>query len=117
MFSECRIKVLGIVFQCSATHFINDTRISNIYLYCVSASFCTGCVVLRQFLSFLFLAQVQKVSNEMTLVANESIIMHYVLSLVVDGSSLKLMQFKMVSSRHIFLQSVLHGICCKSSSP
>ena len=72
MFSECRIKVLGIVFQCSDTHFLNVTRISNIYLFCVSASFCTGCVVLRQFLSFLFLAQVQKVSNEMTLVANES---------------------------------------------
>ena len=52
----------------------------------------------------------------MTLVANESMIMYYVLSLVVDGSGLKLMQFKMVSSRHIYLHAVLHGICCKSSS-
>ena len=52
----------------------------------------------------------------MTLVANESIILYCVLSLVVNGSSLKLMQFKMVSSPHVFLQAVLHGICCKSSS-
>ena len=58
----------------------------------------------------------QNISNEMTLVANESIILYYLLSLVVDGGCLKLMQFKMVSSRNIILQAVLHGICCKSSS-
>ena len=64
----------------------------------------------------VFSAQVKNSSNEMTLVANESITMYYVLSLVVNGSGLKLMQFKMVSSRNIFLQAVLHGICCKLSS-
>ena len=52
----------------------------------------------------------------MTSIANESITMFCALSLVVDRSCLKLVQFKMVSSRNIFLPAVLHGICCKSSS-
>ena len=47
----------------------------------------------KKHLLFLFLAQVQNIYNEMTLVANESIIMDYVLSLAVSGIGLKLMQF------------------------
>ena len=117
MFSDCRIKVLGIVFQCSDTHFLCYKNIQHLFILCFSMFLLCWAVEWQKTVFIAsFSAQLQNISNEMTLVANESIILYYVLSLVVDGGGLKLMQFKMVSSRNLFLQAVLHGICCKSSS-
>ena len=80
----------------------------------------------RQFLSFLFLARSAKHFHEITLVSNKSATRIMVLSMVVNWGGpeckddLYLMyhdgNLKWYLADIFFLQVLLHGICCKSSS-